>query len=81
MEQILKTIPLFTDLEEQELQTLASHAANKSYPKNAIIINEGDETNSLYIIQSGKVKVFLSNEEGKEVILKIMKPCAGMLNK
>lgn len=74
MEQILKKIPLFTDLEEDELQTIASHAAIKSYPKNAIIINEGDDTNSMYIIQSGKVKVFLSNEDGKEVILKIMKP-------
>jgi CRP/FNR family cyclic AMP-dependent transcriptional regulator len=74
MEQILKTIPLFADLEEQELQTIASHAATKSFPRNAVIINEGDDTNSMYIIQSGKVKAFLSNEDGKEVILTIMKP-------
>jgi CRP/FNR family cyclic AMP-dependent transcriptional regulator len=74
MEQILKKIPLFSDLEEKELQTIASHAVSKSYPRNAVIINEGDDTNSMYIIQSGKVKAFLSNEDGKEVILKIMKP-------
>ncbi len=74
MEQILKTIPLFADLEDEELQTIVSHAATKSFPKNAIIINEGDDTNSLYIIHSGKVKAFLSNEDGKEVILRIMKP-------
>jgi len=74
MEQIIKSIPLFADLDEKELQTIAAHAASRSYPKNSIIINEGDDTNSMYIIQSGKVKAFLSNEDGKEVILKMMKP-------
>jgi len=64
---------MFSDLEDDELQTIESHAASKSYPKNSIIINEGDDTNSLYIILSGKVKAFLSNEDGKEVILTILK--------
>jgi len=74
MEQILKNIPLFADLDDHELQAIGAHAATKTYPKNSVIINEGDETNSMYIIQSGKVKAFLSNEDGKEVILTIMKP-------
>jgi len=74
MEDILKSIPLFADLKDDELATIASHAVTKSYPKNSVIINEGDDTNSLYVIQSGKVKAFLSNEDGKEVILSILKP-------
>jgi CRP/FNR family cyclic AMP-dependent transcriptional regulator len=41
----------------------------RSYPKNAIVINEGDEANSLYIILDGEVKVFLSNEDGREIII------------
>jgi len=73
MEQILKTIPLFAELKDEELSTIASHAINKTYPKNSVIINEGDNTNSLYVIQSGKVKAFLSNEDGKEVILTLLK--------
>lgn len=74
MEQILKTIPLFADLKDEELNSIASHAITKTYPKNAIIINEGDDTSSMYIIQTGKIKVFLSNEDGKEVILSMMGP-------
>ena len=73
MKKILASIPMFSDLHDDELQTIESHAASKSYPKNSIIINEGDNTNSLYIILSGKVKAFLSNEDGKEVILIMLK--------
>jgi len=72
MEQILKNIPLFADLKDDELDSIASHANTKSFPKNSIIINEGDDTSSMYIILSGKIKAFLSNEDGKEVILGIM---------
>ncbi|RPI41017.1 MAG: Crp/Fnr family transcriptional regulator, partial [Betaproteobacteria bacterium] len=38
-------------------------------PRNTIILSEGDETDSLYIIVSGRVKVFLSDDAGKEVVL------------
>ena len=72
MEHILRKIPLFAELKDEELQSIASHASSKTYPKNSIIINEGDETNSMYAIEKGKVKVFLCNEDGKEVILKML---------
>jgi len=41
----------------------------RKFPKNTIIIHDGDESDSLYIIVSGKVKVFLTDDQGKEVIL------------
>jgi CRP/FNR family cyclic AMP-dependent transcriptional regulator len=66
---MLENIDLFTGLDPDELSKLSSKAVIHSYPKNTIIINEGDITNSLHVIVSGKVKVFLSNEDGKEIIL------------
>ncbi|TPW17833.1 MAG: CRP/FNR family transcriptional regulator cyclic AMP receptor protein [Halothiobacillaceae bacterium] len=68
---VLKTIPLFANLSEDALALLAQHLVVKSYPKNAILVNEGDATDSMFIIQSGRVKVYLSDEEGKEVMLNI----------
>jgi len=65
----LQKIPLFSGLGEDELQTLFDHAAIRKFPKNTIIIHDGDESDSLYIIVSGKVKVFLTDDQGKEVIL------------
>lgn len=70
----LKQIALFGGLAESELATIAEIATKRSYPKNAIIINEGDETDSLYLILSGKVKIVLSDEDGKEVIISILEP-------
>ncbi|MGB0128312.1 MAG: Crp/Fnr family transcriptional regulator [Rhodocyclaceae bacterium] len=41
----------------------------RSFPKHAVIVTEGEPGDSLYVIVSGKVKVFLSDEHGREVVL------------
>lgn len=64
----LDTVPLFSALPQQELDALAQRGA-KSFPKNAVVVNEGDETDSLYIILSGRVKFFVSEEGGRDFIL------------
>ena len=56
-------------LTEEELRALSGEGVVKSFPKQAVIVNEGDETDSLYVILSGRVKVFLSDEAGKEIVL------------
>ena len=48
---------------------MAARGGVKRFPAHAVIITEGDANNSLYIILSGRVKVYASNEAGKEVIL------------
>ena len=55
--------------DEKALKELAPNGVPRSFPKNSIIINEGDETDSLYVLLSGRVKVFVSDEDGKEVVL------------
>lgn len=70
-ENVYRGIPLFSSLTESDLATVSRHAVTKTFPKNAIIINEGDTTDSLYVILSGRVKAFLSDEQGREIILDI----------
>jgi CRP/FNR family cyclic AMP-dependent transcriptional regulator len=62
---------LFKGVQEDELRRLAKRAVTRAYPKHAIIISEGDATDAIYMIVSGKVKVYLSDESGKELILAI----------
>lgn len=69
---MLKNIPLFSCLNDHELDALSKVAVKKTFPKNTILFTEGDTTNSLYIICSGKVKVTINNNEGKEVILSML---------
>jgi len=66
---MLTDIPFFSGLDESLLSELHAHASKRTYPKNTIIINEGDSTDSLYFIESGVVKVYLSDENGKEIIV------------
>ena len=56
-------------LNEDELKALSGQGVVKSFPRNAVIVNEGDETDSLYVVIAGRVKFFVSDEDGKEVIL------------
>jgi CRP/FNR family cyclic AMP-dependent transcriptional regulator len=65
----LKKIPFLSKLPDEALNALAAKAKSVKFPKQSIIISEGDETNSLYIILSGKVRVFSSDEKSKEVTL------------
>ena len=70
----LKKIPLFLGLQEHALHALADKAVIKTFPKNAIVIREGELTEPLYLVLSGKVKVYLGDEHGKELILDIKGP-------
>ncbi|MBA2351460.1 MAG: Crp/Fnr family transcriptional regulator [Burkholderiales bacterium] len=66
--------PFSLDLTETQLRALAAHGVARTFQRNAVVINEGDETDSLYIILSGKVKVYLADESGKEVVLNTAGP-------
>jgi CRP/FNR family cyclic AMP-dependent transcriptional regulator len=59
----------FANLDESALRALAPHGAVRSFSKNAVVVSEGDETDSLYILLSGRVKAFVSEEDGREVVL------------
>jgi CRP/FNR family cyclic AMP-dependent transcriptional regulator len=66
---IFENVPLFSGLEAGELKVLEGHATVRTYPRNTVVITEEDEANTLYVVLSGQVKVFLSNEEGREIIV------------
>lgn len=55
------------------LRALFGHALVRTFPRNTMLITEGEPTSdSVYLIQSGKVKVFLCSADGKEVDLDVL---------
>jgi CRP/FNR family cyclic AMP-dependent transcriptional regulator len=56
------------------VRQLASLGRLRSYPKNTVFITEGDSSDSVFVILSGRVKVFLSDTEGHEMILDTQGP-------
>ena len=51
------------------LRDIARQGGVKPYPAHAVLINEGDSSDSIYIVLSGRVKVYSTNAEGKEVVI------------
>jgi CRP/FNR family cyclic AMP-dependent transcriptional regulator len=68
---MLRQIPLFSGLSDEELRTLESHAVLKTYRKNTVVIEKGDDSTSLYVLVSGKVRIYVADDEGKELVLSI----------
>ncbi len=56
------------------LDSLIAKGSIRSYPKNALLIQEGDRSDQLYVVISGHLKVFLSDSKGKEIVIDTLGP-------
>jgi CRP/FNR family cyclic AMP-dependent transcriptional regulator len=61
-------------LSDADLMAVGSHGIARSYPKNTVIVSEGDRTDSLYVILEGRVKVYVSDDDGRDVVLATQGP-------
>ena len=56
------------------VRQLATLGRLRTYPKNTVFITEGDSSDSVFVVLTGKVKVFISDTEGHEMILDTQGP-------
>lgn len=61
--------PTADQLPQALLEAIARRGDTRSFQAHAILINEGDATDSLYIVLAGRLKVFVSSDDGREVVL------------
>jgi CRP-like cAMP-binding protein len=62
------------DADEATKQSFAELPVCREYPRHNILFNHGDPSHTLFIVVSGRVKVSLINEEGREVVLTLSGP-------
>lgn len=74
MAALAEKLPAFEGLGDAELRALLDLATLRSLPKNTIVVAEGDETDAVHLILSGRIKIFLSDAAGKEVVINIQGP-------
>ena len=73
----MTSAPLPRELEslrDDVLREIASRGQIRKFQKNVAIIQEGDAGDSLYVILAGKVKVYASDDDGREVVIDIFGP-------
>jgi CRP/FNR family cyclic AMP-dependent transcriptional regulator len=61
-------------LHEALLQSIAARGGVRRYAAQTVIITEGDSSDQLFIILSGRVKVYTGNEAGKELVIAVHGP-------
>jgi len=72
--EILESIPYFSGLGPNELDSIRQLIFEKTALQGEIILLEGEFTETLFFIASGAVKVFKTSAEGKEQIISIVRP-------
>lgn len=69
----LRAVPLFSQLRDGDLQVLDRVLRTRDYPKNAVIVLAHDPSDAFYVVLSGQVKVTLVSDDGREVILALIR--------
>ena len=70
----LTKVPLFSELDDEELHQLASVVREQHYKKHTTIVHVDDPGSALYILKSGLVKVTIEDQHGYEMILRMLYP-------
>lgn len=71
---LLRRVPLFTNLPNRELEALASSLGKRTFGKGMIIFHGGSLGQTLYIIESGLVRIFSLSESGQELTVNLYGP-------
>jgi len=69
----LQETTIFSRLTLNEITALADIAIDRVYPPDTVLVREGDGTNSLHVVLSGKARAFSHNENGKKVIYNVFR--------
>ncbi len=72
MTDLLRKVPLFSELDERELASIAALASSIDICKKSIVVQEADPGDSMYVILSGEVKVSTYSVDGREVVLALL---------
>jgi CRP/FNR family cyclic AMP-dependent transcriptional regulator len=70
----LRSVPLFRELRESDLEGLLRVLRTREYTRNSVILFAHEPCNGFYVLLSGQVKVMLIAEDGREVILSLVRP-------
>jgi CRP-like cAMP-binding protein len=71
---VLRRMTIFRRLSTEDRQRLAAAASMQSFDKGAMLFQEGDASEVLYTVVTGRVKVFKSTPRGTDVILELFGP-------
>lgn len=70
----LRETPLFNSLDSSELRSLSSRAALQRYSMGELLFSEGNPCSGLFVVISGRIRIFKTSRSGREQVLAIESP-------
>ncbi len=67
----LTEFPIFNDLDSDIIMAISNLLHYRQFPKKTQVVVEGDASHSMYFILDGRVKVYLDDDSGKEIVVNI----------
>jgi CRP/FNR family transcriptional regulator/CRP/FNR family cyclic AMP-dependent transcriptional regulator len=72
--ELLKTVPIFSELSEADTDALARLTTRRRYPKDTVVFFENEEGDAMFMILDGRIKVTILGDDGREIILSVLAP-------
>ena len=72
--ELLRSVPLFADLEGPELERFSRVAVPRSFPAATRVFHEGDHSDACYIVRSGSFRVTREHSDGRAITLATLGP-------
>jgi CRP-like cAMP-binding protein len=70
----LSTVPVFKGMIDEDIKALRKVTRSRSFQKGEYIFNEGDRSESLFVVKEGLIKLTKTSSEGKEQIVRLLFP-------
>ena len=67
--ELLRSVPLFAELDETELSRIANVSVARSFPEGTRVFNEGDHSDACYLVKSGTFRVTREHPDGRAITL------------
>ena len=74
LEAVLRKTPLFASLSGEELRALCALVTKRRFDRGQLLFNEGDPCSGLFLVASGKVRIFKISPAGREQVLAVEGP-------
>jgi CRP-like cAMP-binding protein len=70
--ELLRNVPIFSELSDPDIATLARVATRRRYPKDTVVFFENEEGDFFFMILEGRIKVTILGDDGREIILSVL---------
>jgi len=71
---MLEQVPLLADIDHRDILELEALCLERRVPKNTLVINEGDETDCLYVLIEGSAQALRTDDSGRQFVINRFEP-------